>query len=141
MRECLDHDPEGEGGFLDESRFQRLVPALVAQLGAQATHLPAPPAAPDSGPPTDVSTAPSTAGDASHQLAEGVKGTLVALALKGGSDVRWKGLHRQVSASLCGLPCCLQDVSVGVQLNTSHSCMLNVGLHAELAALAFQKGN
>ena len=101
VKECLKHDPDDEGSFLDESRFQRLLPALVSQLGAQAPPLTDAPTPPDSAPSTDTNagTALMTASEASHQYAEGVKGALVALALKGGSDVRWKTLHRQVSAS------------------------------------------
>lgn len=97
VRELLLNDSTG---FVDEPCFQRLLPALVQQLGARA------PAAADA--VSDSGSASATAlpspaaaarGAASGQgFANLLSSALVQLALTSGSDVLWKALHRQVRA-------------------------------------------
>ena len=88
--------------FLDEARFQRLLPPLIAQLGAE------PPQQMLNAMADDVSSevVPSGAANGKDDKAEqhadmdvmgrAAVGALVQMAVTAGSDAQWKPLHHQV---------------------------------------------
>ena len=114
LREALLHD--AGGAFLTPPRFRRLLPALVAQLGAEpdlAGHprlgpaleadlaatapepaLPALPAPPGGDDRDGGDAADGEQGD--HAYGRSAVAAVVQLAVAGGSDDLWKPLNHQV---------------------------------------------
>lgn len=152
LHRCFLYDT-GAGGaarFLDDARFQRLLPPLVAHLGLR------PPTALAAALEADGAADSASALEASLQLGAGAEGVaegaagsaaaagldafgravvacLAQLAVTAGSDAQWKPLNHQVTAcALCGVclpsvlvqqlqpPCCVKPNSLGHQLQHIH---------------------
>ena len=100
VRECLRNDTIA---FVDETRFQRLLLPLVAQLGAQAPasiQLSISQSAHGTASDGSLSPAHSSQTTSSTEDFAGLLGdTLVQLANTGSGDVQWKALHRQARIS------------------------------------------
>lgn len=110
LRACFQYDTMQ---FVDEDRFKRLLPALVAQLGAfplqNALQLLA---AEDQDASSDLPTSSGTDSSAGWRSQDSVYGraavdALVDMGVSSGSDALWTPFNHQVPTFGSRLACCI----------------------------------